>query len=63
MGRVADDKASEQAEVTRRYDRMARIYDLYDAPMEMMGTKMRRRALVGIANGTVLEVGVGRTLG
>ena len=58
MGRVADDNASEQAEVTRRYDRMASIYDLYDAPMELMGTK-RRRALVGNASGTVLEVGVG----
>lgn len=59
MGRVADDNASEQAEVTRRYDRMASIYDLYDAPMELMGTKKRRRALVGNASGTVLEVGVG----
>ena len=59
MGRVADDNASEQAEVTRRYDRMASIYDLYDAPMELMGTKKRRRALVGNTSGTVLEVGVG----
>jgi ubiquinone/menaquinone biosynthesis C-methylase UbiE len=59
MGRVADDNASEQAGVTRRYDRMASTYDLYDAPMELMGTKKRRRALVGKASGTVLEVGVG----
>jgi ubiquinone/menaquinone biosynthesis C-methylase UbiE len=59
MGRVADDNASEQAGVTRRYDRMASTYDLYDAPMELMGTKKRRRALVGNASGTVLEVGVG----
>ncbi|MDK1011098.1 MAG: class I SAM-dependent methyltransferase [Actinomycetota bacterium] len=51
--------ASEQAEVTRRYNRMARIYDIYDAPMEMMGTKKRRRQLLGLARGSVLEVGVG----
>lgn len=59
MGRLAGDNASEQAEVTHRYDRMARVYDLYDAPMELMGTKKRRRALVGNASGTVLEAGVG----
>ena len=59
MGRLADDNASEQAEVTHRYDRMARVYDLYDAPMELLGTKKRRRALVSSASGTVLEVGVG----
>ncbi|MCL1588061.1 MAG: methyltransferase domain-containing protein [Actinomycetia bacterium] len=53
------DSISEQSEVTRRYDRMARIYDIYDAPMELMGTKKRRRALLDKATGTVLEVGVG----
>jgi ubiquinone/menaquinone biosynthesis C-methylase UbiE len=54
-----ESSASEQADVTRRYNRMARIYDLYDAPMELMGTKRRRRDLVGSAKGAVLEVGVG----
>ena len=58
MDRVAGN-ASEQTEVTRRYDCMARIYDPYDAPMEIMGTKRRRRDLVGTASGLVLEVGVG----
>jgi len=38
---------------------MARVYDLCDAPMEMMGTKQRRRKLIGNAGGSVLEVGVG----
>ncbi|GMQ93380.1 MAG: class I SAM-dependent methyltransferase [Acidimicrobiia bacterium] len=38
---------------------MARIYDIYDAPMELMGTKKRRRRLLRGANGSVLEVGVG----
>lgn len=51
--------AAEQAKVTRRYNRMARIYDFYDAPMELMGTKKRRGVLIGDAKGIVLEVGVG----
>ncbi len=59
MSPSAENNASEQAEVTRRYDRMASIYDLYDAPMELMGTKKRRHALVGRASGAVVEIGVG----
>ena len=59
MSPVGDNNTPEQAEVTRRYNRMARIYDLYDAPLEMMGTKKRRRAVIADASGTVLEVGVG----
>ena len=51
--------AAEQAEVTRRYDRMARIYDIYDAPMEWMGTRKRRREILEGTRGAVLEVGVG----
>ncbi len=50
---------SEQAAVTKRYNRMARIYDIYDAPMEWMGTKKRRQQLVADARGSVIEVGVG----
>ncbi len=38
---------------------MARIYDLYDAPMELMGTKKRRQRLLAGAQGSVLEVGIG----
>ncbi len=38
---------------------MARVYDLYDAPMEIMGTKKRRVELLTNAHGSVLEVGVG----
>ncbi len=49
----------EQKDVTRRYDRMARFYDLYDAPMDWMGTSHRRRRLVAQAKGRVLEAGVG----
>ena len=51
MGRVADDSASEQAEVTRGYDRMARIYDMNGAPMELTGTKKRCRARSGCWHG------------
>jgi ubiquinone/menaquinone biosynthesis C-methylase UbiE len=49
----------EQAVITRRYDRMAPLYDLYDAPMEWLGTRRRRRRLLAQAEGSVLEVGVG----
>ncbi len=53
------DRHRAQAEVTRRYDRMAALYDLYDAPMELAGTRRRRRRLLRAARGAVLEVGVG----
>jgi ubiquinone/menaquinone biosynthesis C-methylase UbiE len=59
MNSGASSGAAEQAKVTRRYNRMARIYDLYDAPMELMGTKKRRGDLIGNATGIALEVGVG----
>ncbi len=55
----ADGTEGEQAKVTRRYDRMARLYDVYNAPMEWMGTRRRRRRLLSQAEGRVLEVGVG----
>ena len=53
-----------QAAVTRRYDRMARFYDLMNGPMERGGVLERRRRMVGRADGRTLEVGVGtgRTL-
>lgn len=49
----------EQSRVTRRYDRMAWLYDIYNAPMEWMGTRRRRARLLARASGRVLEVGVG----
>lgn len=49
----------EQEAVTRRYDRLAPIYDLYDAPMEILGTRRLRKRLVKRARGKVLEIGVG----
>lgn len=58
-GSASTRHAGEQARVTRRYDRMAWLYDVYDAPMEWMGTARRRRRLLARAKGRVLEVGVG----
>lgn len=53
------DLTTEQDAVTHRYERMAWLYDVDDAPMELMGTRRRRRRLVRKARGAVLEVGVG----
>jgi ubiquinone/menaquinone biosynthesis C-methylase UbiE len=47
------------ATVARRYDRIAFLYDLYDAPMERLGGERRRRRLLANARGRVLEVGIG----
>ena len=55
-----------QADVTARYDRVARFYDLIDRPMERLGGVDRRRhRLLARAHGATLEVGVGtgRNLG
>ncbi|MDW3178641.1 MAG: methyltransferase domain-containing protein [Acidimicrobiia bacterium] len=54
-----------QAAVTASYDRMARFYDFYDKPMDLLGVRHRRKRLLCQANGTALEVGVGtgRNLG
>lgn len=52
-------RPGEQTAVTRRYDRMAWAYDLYNAPMEWVNTSRRRRRLLAHADGATLEVGVG----
>jgi len=56
---VSSPESVEQSQVTRRYDRMAWLYDIYDAPMEWMGTRKRRHRVVAMASGRVLEVGIG----
>ncbi len=48
-----------QVSVTRRYERIAAVYDLLNWPMERAGTLARRRRVVGRAVGDTLEVGVG----
>lgn len=45
--------------IERVYDRVARLYDAYTAPMEWMGGAARRRRVLGRARGRVLEVGIG----
>ena len=54
-----------QDAVTARYDRIARFYDLFDKPMDLMGVQRRRKRLQHQARGKTLEVGVGtgRNLG
>jgi ubiquinone/menaquinone biosynthesis C-methylase UbiE len=41
------------------YDRLARVYDFVEAPMDWMGGSRRRRRVVARSLGSVLEVGVG----
>lgn len=48
-----------QARVTGVYDRLAPIYDLWNAPMEWLGLRAKRRRLLGQAGGAVLEAGIG----
>lgn len=54
-----------QTAITRRYDRLAGLYDLYTQPMEWAGLGHRRRRLLASASGDTLEVGIGtgRSLG
>ncbi len=49
----------ERSKVGRRYDRVAALYDLYDAPMELAGGRRRRERVIAGAEGRVLEVGIG----
>ena len=58
MNDVATRRTSQQ-EVTARYDRIARFYDLVDEPMDLLGVSRRRRRLLSRADGATLEVGVG----
>lgn len=50
---------AEQPAVTRVYERVAPIYDAYEAAMDLMGGSVRRRRVVGRARGEALEVGIG----
>ncbi|NOZ78354.1 MAG: methyltransferase domain-containing protein [Acidobacteria bacterium] len=48
-----------------RYNRLASVYDILDAPMEWLDGGARRNRVLGMASGRVLEVGIGtgRNLG
>lgn len=45
--------------IMRRYDRVSSIYDIFEAPMELMALKQWRKDLMSELHGRVLEVGVG----
>lgn len=48
------------ADVARRYDRIARFYDAFESPMDLLGGRRRRARTVGAATtGRTLEVGIG----
>lgn len=51
--------------VADRYDRIARFYDAFEAPMDLLGGRRRRARTISAASGRTLEVGVGtgRNLG
>lgn len=52
--------AGEARQVQKRYDRQAALYDLMEAPMELMGLRrLRRRFWRGVSGPRLLEVGVG----
>ncbi|MFP5579304.1 MAG: class I SAM-dependent methyltransferase [Acidimicrobiia bacterium] len=47
------------SEVGRRYDRIARFYDAFEAPMDLLGGHRRRARTITGASGRTLEVGIG----
>ena len=47
------------AVVARRYDRIASVYDAFEAPMDWFGGRRRRRRVLMGATGRTLEVGIG----
>src|SRR3989304_3944256 len=52
-------KEIDNTEVIRhRYDRYSKFYDIFEAPMEMLSGKWRKK-LIKFSTGKVLEVGVG----
>jgi ubiquinone/menaquinone biosynthesis C-methylase UbiE len=55
--------ARSTAAVRRVYDRVARVYDFMEAPMEKMGGEARRRRVLSGARGSVLEIGIGTGAG
>ena len=56
---TTEPRDADQDAITRRYDRIARFYDLIDKPMDLLGVRRRRKRLLSQAQGRTLEVGVG----
>lgn len=57
--RTASAETLRTREVARVYNRVARFYDVYDAPMDWLGGASRRQRVLSRAAGRVLEVGIG----
>ncbi len=53
------DDTTPGSEVSRRYDRIARFYDAFEAPMDLLGGRRRRVRTIHGASGRTLEVGIG----
>ena len=49
----------EREKIRKRYDRISKIYDLLEQPMELAAMKKWRREVTEALEGKVLEVGVG----
>lgn len=63
---VESRRTTTQQDITARYDRIARVYDVIDRPMNVVGgvTRRRRRLLVRARRATLeIGVGTGRNLG
>ncbi len=56
---MADHHSAPGDEVAHRYDRIARFYDAFEAPMDLLGGRRRRARCVAAAAGRTLEVGIG----
>lgn len=56
---MAEPCAPAASTVARRYDRIARFYDAFEAPMDLLGGRRRRAHTVAGATGRTLEVGIG----
>lgn len=62
-GRAEARTESAQAAVTRRYDRTAPAYDLFERPMDLMVRRLRRLLLAKASGATLaVVVGTGRNL-
>jgi ubiquinone/menaquinone biosynthesis C-methylase UbiE len=56
---MADHGTAPGDQVAHRYDRIARFYDAFEAPMDLLGGRRRRARCVAAATGRTLEVGIG----
>jgi len=58
-GAEAELPRPKESKTARRYNRISAAYDWFEAPMDMMGGRRRRKRVIGQASGSTLEVGIG----